>query len=233
MNDRPRLLTQSCDARSMGCHAEGAGWLSPAEQDEFARLRDIRRRNEWLAARFLLKGMLQRSFAGNGGSTTGIELCNIEILSRDVRGRGQPPRVLLAGRLLSWHVSLAHQDGIVWAAVSVDPDVRVGIDVVPAEPMDLRGDDLWFTPGEVRWLRQSNDPLLGTTLWAVKEAVYKATNRGEPFVPARIDVAPDAAGGFTWSRHGIPCVRNDSVSVARLNRTIVVVASVCREAEHD
>jgi 4'-phosphopantetheinyl transferase EntD len=232
VNGRPRLLTQKCDARFLDRHAHATRWLSPAEQDEFTRLRAARRRGEWLAGRWLIKGMLQRRVAEDSETTSRVELCEIEILSRDALGRGQPPRVVLAGRLLPWHLSLAHHSGIVWGAVSTDADLRVGIDVVPAEPIDLRADDLWFTPAELRWLRRSNDRLLGATLWSVKEAVYKATNRGEPFIPARIEVSQAAAGGFRWSRDGRPCGTDDALHVRQSGENIVAVASV-REAGRD
>jgi len=233
MISSPRLLSQRYDVRSLGRDTDASRWLSPAEQDEFSRLRDKRRRSEWLAGRWLLKGMLWRSLTENGDRRSEIDLCDLEVFSRDPRGRGQPPRALFAGRMLPWHISLAHHSGIVWAAVSVAPDVRVGIDVVQAEPMDLRASDLWFTRGELQWLERSNDRLLGTTLWAVKEALYKATNRGEPFVPVQIEVAPYPVGGFTWSRAGIPCGWNDSIRVCRLSQTIVVTVSVCSEVAND
>lgn len=216
MSAGPRLLIRSCDHKIMELCGSESGWLSPAELDELARLRDARRRSEWLAGRWLLKEVLRRNL-------TGACPGEIEVLSRDSRGRGQPPRVLLAGRLLPWHVSLAHDGGRVWAAVSTEPEIRVGIDVVPAEPVGGCFSDLWFSAGELRWLNSSYNRLLGPTLWAIKEAVYKATNRGEPFAPARIEVAPNA-DGFTWSCDGTPCGEDDCVSVRRTDGFIVVVA---------
>jgi 4'-phosphopantetheinyl transferase EntD len=122
------------------------------------------------------------------------------------------------------HVSLAHAGGTVWAALSTSPHHRVGIDIVPRESFHDRAAGLWCTKAEQRWLRHACDQSLAARLWAVKEAVYKATNRGEPFVPARIEVGRHVSGRYTWSRDGVPPDPDDTLFVRRTAESILALA---------
>ena len=69
----------------------------------------------------------------------------------------------------------------------------MGVDLV--EPVRLgRGFVAqWFTPAERRWLHSDD---FAAVAWAVKEAVYKATNRGEPFRPQSVEVFPSPDGSL-------------------------------------
>lgn len=208
------------DARAGAWRDAPQTWLSAAEQEELARWRDPARRAEWLAGRWLLKGMILSTVPSMG---SGAE---IEVLSRDPRGRGRRPCVLAAGRAVPLHVSLAHAGGTVWAALSTCPHHRVGIDVVPRGSFHDRATGLWFTEAEQCWLRYACDPSLAARLWAVKEAVYKAANRGEPFVPACIEIGRDNSGRFTWSRDGVPSGPDDTLFVRRTAGSSLALAVV-------
>jgi 4'-phosphopantetheinyl transferase EntD len=212
------LHIRGIDARAGAWRAAPHSWLSAAEQDELARWRDPARRDEWLTGRWLLKEMVLRLDCSMGS--------DVEILSRDVHGRGRPPCVLAFGCALPLHVSLAHAGGTVWAALSTSPRHRVGIDLVPADSFHRHAGPLWFTDAELRRLEQPHDPFLPATLWAAKEAVYKATSRGEPFVPARIEVGRHDSGHYTWSRDGVPTSPDDTLFFRRTAGSILALAVV-------
>jgi phosphopantetheinyl transferase len=54
---------------------------------------------------------------------------------------------------------------------------------------------VWFTSAERRWLGEG-PPELAATLWAIKEAVYKAVGARRPFAPRAIEVLLHQRGGF-------------------------------------
>lgn len=216
MNLPAHVCLRSIDARAGAWRAAPETWLSAAERDEFGHWRNPARRDEWLAGRWLLKQMVL-------GKPAHAEL---EVLSRDPHGRGRRPCVLAAGRAVPLHVSLAHAGGSVWAALSTSPHHRVGIDVVPRGSIHDRALELWLTQAEQGWLRHACDPSLAARLWAAKEAVYKATNRGEPFVPARIEIGRDDFGRYTWSRDGVVPHTDDTLLVRHTARSILALAVV-------
>ncbi len=172
------------------------GWLSRAEQAELARWRSPARQVQWMAGRRVAK----RLVADVLGMSV-ADLGTIEILSRDGAGRPVPPRVHVAGRMLPWSMSIAHTERGAMAAVCYDPDATIGVDLVVLG-RDWRGlARMWFTPGEQRRLDAAGHDKTAT-LWAVKEAFYKAVNAGEPFAPRRFEVHPAAARQFACTYHG-------------------------------
>ncbi|MCR4413722.1 MAG: 4'-phosphopantetheinyl transferase superfamily protein [Thermoguttaceae bacterium] len=173
-----------------------AGWLSPAEQAELACWRHPARKAQWMAGRRVAKRLVAEVLG-----MPVARLGEIEILSRDGAGRPVAPRVRVAGRMLPWSMSIAHTERGAMAAVCYDPDATVGVDLV------VLGRDwsglarMWFTPTEQHCLGAVGDD--GTaTLWAVKEAFYKAVNAGEPFAPRRFEVHPAAARQYACTYHG-------------------------------
>jgi phosphopantetheinyl transferase len=96
---------------------------------------------------------------------------------------------------LPWSLSIAHTPRAVLVALGRTPGVRVGVDLV--EPVTLpRGfAEVWFTAAERRLLRDAQ-PSVAATLWAIKEAVYKAAGAGRPFAPRAIEVLPQQPCGF-------------------------------------
>ena len=55
---------------------------------------------------------------------------------------------------------------------------------------------LWFTRAEQEWFDRGGASEIGCLLWAAKEAVFKACNRGESFEPAAIEILPCGAGTY-------------------------------------
>jgi len=156
--------------------------LGPAERDELARFRNPERRRAWHAGRFAAKRLVLERLLGEAGWAP-----EIEVLSRSPEGVATRPRVLVGGQLMPWRLSISHSGAYVYAAISEDPDVSVGVDLAPAEPYGEGFLKTWFTVGEQRVLRAA-PPTEVATFWAVKEAIYKACNDGEKFAPALVEV---------------------------------------------
>ncbi|NOX55314.1 MAG: 4-phosphopantetheinyl transferase family protein [Planctomycetes bacterium] len=187
------------------------------ERRQLAQLADRRRREDWLCGRLLAKRVvadwLAESFvfsadgqrpdiaAGPRPATPGHELhrvAELEIRSQDGHGRGVRPTVWLRTELQPWPLSITHGKRSVAVALSKNPGLRVGVDLVdlPAgsgraplcRPAQLR---FWMTEAERRWLDRRPEPWGPLLLWALKEAAYKAAHAdNEPFRPHAWEVVP-------------------------------------------
>ncbi len=171
-------------------------WLAPRERQRYADLRDPRRRGEWLAGRIVAKRLVSERLRPAFAT---ISPARIEIDSGDGRSRRLRPRVLVDGQPLGWQLSIAHSGRSLLVALASNGRLGVGVDLL--EPVHCgRGfAELWFTPRERRWL---GDPRLWPVAWAIKEAAYKATNRGEAFRPRTFEVLPVPSGGFACLLRG-------------------------------
>jgi phosphopantetheinyl transferase len=179
-----------------GCRGET--WLSDSEREVYAHLQNAQRRETWLFGRLLSKELILDMLAAAGGPGWAVDPVHVEVLSRDGLGRPTRPRVLLKGRLQHWSLSLAHSDQSVLVGLSRLDGVAIGVDVTAPQPSRAGFLDLWFTLRERAWIRaQSGQASRETaTLWAVKEAFYKAVNVGEGFAPQRIEVGANPQGGY-------------------------------------
>jgi hypothetical protein len=192
-------------------------WLGRRELAELGSWRDTARRAQWLAGRALAKEMLLDRFPLAGGEPTGIE-----ILSRNELGRGQSPRVLMAGKAWPSSISLAHFSDAAAAAICTTPGYRVGIDLVAStsRPVVSR----WFTPAEQQWLRRRK--LNSSLVWAAKEAVYKALADGEPFMPRAIELMPGASDDWACTYHGLRLGQRCSLHAWNAGEHMAVLAIV-------
>jgi len=172
-------------------------WLAPRERQVYGGLRRPERRCEWLAARILAKRLVGERFQPTPAP---IPPARIEIDSGDGRTRRQRPQILVDGRPLDWRLSIAHSGRSLLVALVDSGRPGVGVDLLG--PVDCgRGfAELWFTPLERRWL--AVEPRLWPVAWAIKEAAYKATNRGEAFRPRAFEVLPAPGGGFACALRG-------------------------------
>ena len=171
-------------------------WLAPRERQVYAGLRDHRRRAEWLAGRIVAKRLVSERLRFACGT---LSAPRIEIDSGDGRRQRVRPRVLVDGRPLPGQLSIAHSGHALLVALAGDDQVSVGVDLLAPVNCGRGFTELWFTPRERRWLA---DGQLWPVAWAIKEAAYKATNRGEPFRPRAFEVLPHAGGGFTCMLRG-------------------------------
>jgi 4'-phosphopantetheinyl transferase EntD len=209
-----------------GNEAESEQRLSPAEREVLKRLKDPRRRRTWLWGRLCLKelilsGIRESRWGGPSPRADRIEIHSLDILDRPTR-----PRVIIDGRLQPWNVSIAHTERSVLAALSFAVEMSVGVDLTTVSGLSGGFRELWLTAAERRWCDAGSDPFLASTLWAVKEAMYKAVNRGESFVPAAIEVARDFAGGYSCAYENGRPPRAPAVRVSERDGEIAAVVAV-------
>jgi len=86
-------------------------------------------------------------------------------------------------------VSMAHERGLVGAAVCAE--AGVGIDIVDTTVVRA-GLDHWLVGAE----RAAASPGM---VWAAKEAAYKAAGLDAAFRPLRVSVEPVGDGTFSWT----------------------------------
>ncbi len=171
-------------------------WLSAGEQQVYARLPDRRRRAAFLGGRIAAKRLILVEYLAALRLRAAVaHPADIQIDSGLLRGRRECPRVTIAGRLLPWSLSIAHTQQGVLVALGRTPGVRVGVDLVEPAVLSPGFAEVWFTMAERRWLRDG-PPGLAATLWAIKEAVYKAVGASRPFTPRAIEVALHPRRGF-------------------------------------
>ena len=177
------------------CHAlrdEDHSWLDRAEHRELDRLRDPIRRRTWLDARWLTK-LLFCQEVGIGLSRE--SLLRWRILSSSAAGRGRRPRLWRDGRELERSVSISHLSGQVLVAFGETAGIAIGADLVAAEPLGEGFLSMWFTEREREAVLGDNDSAL--RVWAAKEAVYKACNQDDGFLPRAIEILLDRQGRFS------------------------------------
>jgi phosphopantetheinyl transferase len=206
--------------------AAWAEWLSAAEREVWERLGDPHRRRAWLCGRLLGKQLLLSQVVGAPEWDGRLGPAEIEIHSLDVLGRPTRPRVTVRGRLQPWRLSIAHTVRSVLVAVSTSSGTTVGVDLTAPARSTNGFRELWLTPAERRWFEDTGDPRLVSTLWAIKEAVYKAANRGERFTPASIEVSFDRAGGYAWCPEGRRSRSGGTIRVDALDQEIAAIVTV-------
>ena len=157
-------------------------WLSEREAHSLRSIKSSRRRNDWLAGRWLAKQLVQEHLGESRRPLGDIDIC-----SRDEAGRGARPEIQLNGKTEPWSLSLSHSSLGVIVALSVTPGVRVGVDLVPVESFSGSWFRTWFTSEEQLRLRDASVRDVSRT-WACKEAIYKAVHSEETFMPRRFDV---------------------------------------------
>jgi phosphopantetheinyl transferase len=159
------------------------GALSSAEEDRYRSFCNSQTARLWLAGRLAAKNILSEllaiPFAGS----------ELHIESRDGQNRKIRPRAYLRGRLQPWSLSIAHIENHVFVAAA-DENIRLGADAAALGAINAHTAAFWFTPGETEWCRGDFAPVAHAVVWTLKEACYKAENRGEPFMPRQLDVRP-------------------------------------------
>ncbi len=199
---------------------EPADWLSEAERRECERYRDESRHRQWLAGRWLAKELLAEQLL-----PWFTEWKQIEILSRDGEGRAVRPLVHVEQKPQPWHVSISHSRRGALVGVSLNPAIRVGVDL--AEPEDLNPQSLvfWFSAKERRRLRRG-DARQAAACWAVKEAVYKAVGTGESFVPRKFEVLSVEGGAYHCRYEGTSLKDRSRITTWHVDGHIAVTAIV-------
>jgi 4'-phosphopantetheinyl transferase EntD len=202
-------------------------WLSAGEREVLERLRDPIRRRAWICGRLLLKQVVLEEVFGSKRHDGFVEPQDIEIYSLDALGRPTRPRSTVRGRLQPWNLSIAHTEQTALVALSLTSELSIGVDVTTLGQTDDGFRGLWLTGEERRWSRRETDPFLVPTLWAIKEAMYKAANRGESFAPARIEVSPNLQGGYTCLWKGREPKKTPAVRVQAGDGEITALVALC------
>ena len=183
MTSHPSIMTRYA-AFSASTHrelAQHANWMSSAEIQELAEIRDQQRRIQWTLGRRMAKRMV-------GDLVLATEWSAVEILSRH-QGLGRRPQVRVDGDLVDWSLSISHTSRGVLVGLATNQEVSVGVDLATEVPADVQFRQMWFTPQEQRWLDEA--PTTRTSiLWALKEAVFKAGNTGQAWSPRQIQILP-------------------------------------------
>jgi hypothetical protein len=187
------------ELRRLGTTLVARAWLGPCEREVYAQFRPSPRRDNWLLGRFLAKQLVLEQQRNGTLKTIGdhsVAPTRIEVRSGGARGRRLRPRLLVDGRLMPWSLSISHTERAVLAVLAVASGISVGADLVEPECYGRGFAELWFTPAERDYLRSDGDRGLAAALWAAKEAVFKATSRGEPFRPQSLEILADRQRGF-------------------------------------
>lgn len=145
-------------------------WLACLSAEEKARadrfLRPANRR-EFIAAHALKRQMLAQALC--------IPPDALRFGTEDAHGK---PCVLNAPRPVNFNLS--HTTGQVGCAVTLDPDVSVGLDLEEADRRTTATlADRFFADDETAWIHAQPDPLRAfLSVWTLKEAFVKAAGRG-------------------------------------------------------
>lgn len=192
-----------------------SSWLTYHEQEELERLTHKERREQWLLARFVAKRMLASAACCKS-------LTQIELLTRDADNLGTVPRIRIDGTRCPWSLSIAHTVDGVLVGLSTKSEQRIGVDLAQDFLADTQFQKSWFTQNERNWLCQR--PQDAPTIWALKEAFFKAANTGESWTPKRVEVRPSTTGRFDCTFFG-RSLRTNRVQVERIGSQ--VSAAVC------
>jgi 4'-phosphopantetheinyl transferase len=161
------------------CLADGTVYsmlssLDTQKKSVAASIRSVPQRNDFIAAHFLLRRVLE--------DTLSIP-CRSWTFGATETGR---PTVVSPAAMSGLRITLSHTRGLV--AVGVARGYEVGVDVERTSPDAARLDisDRFFAPDEAAYLRRL-DPAVAvndfTVLWTLKEAFAKAIGKGfgQPF----------------------------------------------------
>ena len=149
------------------------GWLSPEELDRFQTFRFQKRRQDWLAGRWVAKNLLRTL---NSDSAT-FNYCEMTIGNLPEGA----PYPLLRGEKLKGCLSISHRGGRSVAAFTDNPDVSIGIDLELVEEKSDGFIEDYFTLTEAKRLFSYPDDkraCLASMLWSAREAMLKAHQSG-------------------------------------------------------
>jgi phosphopantetheinyl transferase len=186
--------------------------LSLREGGQLERLHNRQRRREWLAGRALAKQLIVEA------QSTDIAVHEIEILPS---AESRRPQVWICGRAEPCSLSIAHSSRGVLVALGKRAETLVGVDLSERTPLSASFERLWYTADERQWLKETRLPFASNCLWATKEAIFKACNRGEGFDPRQINAVPDS---YRYRGVPIPC----HVDACVIDDQFAVVATVAK-----
>lgn len=190
--------------RQCDCRATASDRWSLRELQERDRYRDASRQQAWEAGRVLAREMLWEAGLVNSR--------DCEILSRDQQGQQVRPNVFEYGRRVPLWMSLSHAAGYVTVAVSLDPRLRVGVDLAEIQPVSSAFLRSWFTPREQHWIQQH--PERAAIVWGAKEAIYKTFSHDESFQPLQVEFYQAETGEWIARYHGAYLMNSSQIEMS-------------------
>lgn len=171
----------------MNLKERNAYFLSSEENEHWHRFRSDKQRRAWLAGRICLKSLWLHSCGNNSDNglidENAVDWTTMNIISRNDKGEGVRPILYVDKKPIDRYFSLSHSDFGVLAVLSKQKNRHIGCDIVPvgsfSDRFSQKNNPFVFHSGERRLLREG----MADHIWAVKEAVYKATSHDKPFAP--------------------------------------------------
>lgn len=184
----------------------------------------------WLAGRMLAKQLILQQLSSVGETRIGPH--DITILSRDEHGQPMRPQVWIHQQRFPRSLSLSRTDQGVLVALSRSDEFRLGVDLALPHRSLPGPFDNWFTPSERYWLDQQEDPpAAAAQMWAIKQAYYKITNRGERFVPRHFEVTVASSGSFDCAYSGYSHQLNPDIMVNQYDGHVAALVVVRPKGE--
>ncbi|PQO27338.1 hypothetical protein C5Y96_17495 [Blastopirellula marina] len=174
----PRIVRYVANFEKLSIPAT-LSWLTDLEMSELSFWKDLSRRNQWLAGRWVAKRILTRSTQTN-------QMREVEILSRGEDGLGRSPTISISGLATSYRLSISHSNRAILVGLSHGSD-RIGVDVVTDIPEASTFRSRWFTDQEAKWI-QTDAPSRLPIAWALKEAIFKACGQGSKWNPRLVEL---------------------------------------------
>lgn len=160
-------------------------FLSPNEQDQFAKLKIPKRNREWLNGRLTAKALIT-----SPGSPLENEVKSL--ISIENHPEGAP---YLASHPNIGSLSISHRDPIAVCAFIPAKTRIVGIDLelIENRPNSFAKD--FFTEGEYSFVKDLPPDLQDfyiTLIWSAKEAILKVWQKGLRLDTRRVEIFPDS-----------------------------------------
>jgi phosphopantetheinyl transferase (holo-ACP synthase) len=170
-------------------------WLSAEERAAHAAMRSAERRDTWLAGRISAKRLLLEAAGSEGHWLANRQATELHIESRSTNpGHGERPTLVVDRVTTPCAISVSHTARGVLAVVSLEAEVSLGVDLVDSAESS-RALRWTLTPNELDWLARGTNHR-AEQIWALKESLYKACQRGEGFSPQSIETVPGCSPSY-------------------------------------
>ena len=195
-------------------------WLHELEREQLENIGSTERAESFVYGRVMSKQLILRHWAEL--QSTKQPIANeLFISSKDGMGRSVRPSVNWNGRRLPIAVSISHSESSVMAVVGDARTIQVGSDITSLDVNQVSSLRLWLTDAENKhWNQDDREALL--SVWALKEAIYKASNNGDRFRPRRIEVL--RSDDEYYCRIGSERKHDLRLTVSRRNCEVIAIA---------
>lgn len=194
-------------------------WLTTPELSELHRLKDAGRRLQWRHGRWLAKQLLTETVL-----LSDMAPSRVAIVSRDAEGRAVRPTVRVDGVPVPQVLSISHTAHSVLVGLADGENVSIGVDLAVPEEILPSSLVFWFSECERADIGQDAERM--AMCWAVKEAVYKCCNRGESFVPGRIETELFSPAGRRCRYNGRVVAEEEQLQILRGDRELAVTVLI-------